>query len=76
MYRIRRATQTKEEKVAIKLANIVTDFTLDIEAVGKFLATAVPHILYARLIEVLESAVYQHESGIEYDEKWKVYKQQ
>lgn len=74
MYRIRKATQTKEEKVAVKLANIVNDFTLDIEAVGKFLATAVPHILYARLIEVLESAQYQHETGNEYDTRWKEYK--
>lgn len=74
MYRIRKATQTKEEKVAVKLANIVTDFTLDIEAVGKFLATAVPHILYARLIEVLESAQYQNETGNEYDTRWREYK--
>lgn len=74
MYRIRKATQTKEEKVAIKLANVLTDFTLDIEAVGKFLAEAVPHILYARLIEVLESAQYQHETGNTYDPRWKEYK--
>lgn len=73
MYRISRAVETKEEKVAKKLANIVTDFTLDIEAVGKFLATAVPHILYARLIEVLESAQYQYETKNEYDERRKGY---
>lgn len=40
MYRIRKIGQSKEEKIAIKLANIVTDFTLDLEAVGKYLATA------------------------------------
>lgn len=74
MYRIRKITQSKEEKVAIKLANIVTDFTLDLEAVGRYLATAVPHILYTRLTEVLESAEFQHETNTEYDTKWKVYK--
>jgi hypothetical protein len=74
MYRIRKITQSKEEKVAIKLANIVTDFTLDLEAVGRYLATAVPHILYTRLTEVLESAEFQHETNTEYDTKWKVYR--
>jgi hypothetical protein len=74
MYRIRKITQSKEEKVAIKLASIVTDFTLDLEAVGRYLATAVPHILYTRLTEVLESAEFQHETNTEYDTKWKVYK--
>lgn len=74
MYRISRAIQSKEEKVAIKMANLVTDFTLDIEAVGKYLAEATPHILYARLTEVLESAVYQHETNAEYNPLWKEYK--
>ena len=74
MYRISRAVETKEEKIAKKLANIVTDFTLDVEAVGKYIAIAVPHILYARLIEVLESAKYQHDNNVEYDDKWKVYR--
>ncbi len=74
MYRIRKITQSKEEKVAIKLANIVTDFTLDLEAVGRYLATAVPHILYTRLTEVLESAEFQHETNREYDDRWKVYR--
>jgi len=70
MYRIQRATQTKEEKVATRIAQMLTDFTLDIEAVGKFLATAVPHLLYTRVIEVLESAKFQNENRIEHDNRW------
>jgi 2'-5' RNA ligase len=70
MYSLRRATATKEEKVATRLATLLSDFTLDIEAVGKFLATSVPHILYTRVVEVLESAKYQNETGNEYDSRW------
>lgn len=75
MYRISRLVPSKEEKVAIKMANLVTDFTLDIEEIGKYLAEATPHILYARLIEVLESAQYQHDTDDEYNARWKEYKQ-
>ena len=74
MYRVSKATASKEERLAVKIANIVADFTLDVEAVGKYIATAVPHILYTRLIEVLESAKYQHDNNVDYDDKWKVYR--
>jgi hypothetical protein len=74
MYKIGKLVPSKEEKVAIKLANIMTDFTLDVEAVGKYLATATPHLLYARLIEVLESAQYQHQTNVEYDKKMGMYR--
>jgi len=46
---------TKEEKVAIKLADSVSDLTLDLDEVGKALATS-PTILADRLQVVMESA--------------------
>lgn len=60
MYRISRAnTATKEEKVAQKIANLMTDFTLDIEKVGYHLARSTPHLLFCRALETLEAAKYQ-----------------
>lgn len=62
MYRINRnTTPTKEEKVALKISNILSDYSLDIEAVGYYLATAVPYLTYARAVEVLEAAQYNKE---------------
>ena len=46
---------TKEERVAIKLSESVSDVTLDLDEVGKALATS-PTILADRLQVVIESA--------------------
>lgn len=60
MYRINKSVViTNEEKVAKKIANCLTDFTLDIEKVGYHLARSVPYILFRRAVEVLESADFQ-----------------
>ena len=60
MYRVSRASvATNEEKVAKKIANLLTDFTLDLEKVGYHLARSTPHLLFCRGIEVLEAAQYQ-----------------
>ena len=62
MYRINRnTTATKEEKVAQKISNLVCDFSLDLEAVGYYMATAIPYLTYNRALEVLESARYNKE---------------
>ena len=62
MYRLRRSeAPTKEEKTAQKIAMIVSDFSLDLEAVGYYLAKAVPHIAFTRSLEILESARYNKE---------------
>jgi len=62
MYRLRRhESATKEEKVAQKISAIVSDFSLDLEAVGYYLAKSVPHITYTRALEILESARYNKE---------------
>ena len=50
-----RARITKEEKIAIKLAESVSDLTLDLDKVGAEMATS-PTVLVDRLQVVLESA--------------------
>jgi hypothetical protein len=49
---------SKEEKVAKAIGHLLSDFSLDLEAVGKYLATAQPYVVYARAVEVLEATEY------------------
>jgi hypothetical protein len=73
MYKINRTVQvTSEEKVAKKLAMLLSDLTLDLEKVGFYLAHAVPYLWYARSVEVLEAAVYNKE--VTELNKWGEYK--
>jgi hypothetical protein len=71
MRRIRSGV-SKEEKVAVAIGKLLSDFTLDLEAIGKYLGTAQPYILYSRAVEVLESAQYNSEVA-EYREIGKYY---
>ena len=66
---------SKEEKVAVSIGKLLSDFHLDLEQVGKYVAVAVPHTIYMRALEVLESAQYNKEVA-EYDERHKYYKQE
>ena len=66
---------SQEEKVAKRIGTILSDFSLDLEQVGKYIAVAVPHTVYMRALEVLESAQYNKEVA-EYDERHKYYKQE
>jgi len=52
---------SKEEKVAVSIGKLISDFSLDLEAVGKYLATAQPYVVYARCLEVLEATEYNKE---------------
>jgi len=62
MYRINRSTTpTKEEKAAQKISTIVSDFGLDLEAVGYYMATSIPYVTYSRAVEILEAARYNKE---------------
>lgn len=59
MYRIRDAeVLTNEEKVAKKIANLLSDLTLDLDRIGYHLAFSCSYLWYARALEVLESAQY------------------
>ena len=64
MYRINRnTTPTKEEKVAQKISTLMSDYSLDLEAVGYYLATAVPFLTFSRALEVLAAAEYNKETA-------------
>jgi hypothetical protein len=63
---------SKEEKVALTIGRLLSDFTLDLEAIGKYLAVSNPHLIYARALEVLESAEY-NKTVAEYREIGKYY---
>lgn len=72
MSRARKPTITPEEKVARKIGRELSDFSLDLEAVGKYLGTAQPYTVFVRAIEVLEAAQYNRDVK-EYDDKFKEY---
>jgi hypothetical protein len=63
---------SREEKVALSIGKLLSDFSLDLEAVGKYLATAQPYVVYARALEVLEATEYNKEMA-EYREIGKYY---
>lgn len=63
---------SKEEKVAIAIGKLVSDYGLDLEAVGKYLATAQPYLVYRRVLEILEATEYNKEVA-EYREMSKTY---
>jgi hypothetical protein len=72
MYRISRAvTTSKEEKTAIAIGKLLSDFHLDLEKVGVYLARATPYLVFRRALEVLESAEFQldivEQNRIEYN---------
>ena len=72
MRRAIKLTTSNEEKVAKRIGTILSDFNLDLEAVGKYLATAQPYVVYARAIEVLEATEY-NKTVAEYREQGKYY---
>lgn len=63
---------SNEEKVAKRIGTILSDFSLDLEAVGKYLALSNPYVTYSRAMEVLESAQFNKEIS-EYREMGKYY---
>jgi hypothetical protein len=72
MRRSIRLGMSKEEKIALTIGKLLADFTLDLEAIGKYLAVSNPHLIYARALEVLESAEY-NKTVAEYREIGKYY---
>jgi hypothetical protein len=71
MARGRRLPASKEEKVAVKLSDIVNDYTLDIEEVGKSFARVAPIVSYNRVLEIAEVAELEREGKL--DELNKLY---
>jgi hypothetical protein len=63
---------SKEEKVAMSIGKLISDFSLDLEAVGKYLATSNSYVVYARVLEILEATEYNKQVA-EYREIGKYY---
>ena len=63
---------SKEERVALSIGRLLSDFSLDLEAVGKFMAISNPHVVYVRALEVLEATEY-NKTVQEYREIGKYY---
>jgi hypothetical protein len=61
MMRVIKLGMSKEEKVATTIGRLLSDYSLDLEAVGKYLAVAQPYLIYCRSLEVLEAAQYNKE---------------
>ena len=57
--RIRVLKASREEKVAVAIGRLLSDFHLDLEKVGYYIAKSLPHTVYRRALEVLSSAEFQ-----------------
>ena len=57
--RILRLKISREEKVAVAIGRLLSDFHLDLEKVGYYLAKSLPYTVYRRAMEVLASAEFQ-----------------
>jgi hypothetical protein len=57
----RRLGVTKEERTAQVIGRALSDFTLDLEAVGFYLSKQ-PYTIFSRGLTVLESAEYNKEN--------------
>jgi len=60
-----RLPASKEEKVAVKLSDIVNDYTLDIEEVGRNFARVAPLVSYNRVVEIVEVAELEKEGKLD-----------
>ena len=61
MSRFVRHVQSNEEKVAIKIGTLLSDFRLDLESVGFYLSRVNPFTVYRRITESVESSIDQLE---------------
>lgn len=69
-----RIPPSKEEKVAVAIGKLLSDYSLDLEAIGKYLATTQPYLVYSRSIELLEATKFNKEVA-EYNQIGKYYGQ-
>ena len=63
MARSRRLPITKEEKIALKLSDIVNDYTLDLEEIGRYFYKVAPRVSYNRIVEIVEVAEFEKENA-------------
>jgi protein associated with RNAse G/E len=63
MARGRKLPISKEEKVALKLSEIVNDYTLDLEEIGRYFYKVAPKVSYNRIIEIVDVAEFEKENA-------------
>jgi hypothetical protein len=54
---------TKEEKIALKLSDIVNDYTLDLEEIGRYFYKVAPRVSYNRIVEIVDVAEMERENA-------------
>jgi hypothetical protein len=53
---------SKEEKIALKLSDIVNDYTLNLDEVGKYFFRVAPKVSYNRILDIVEVAELEREN--------------
>ena len=69
---MRRLPTSKEEKAALAIGKVLSDFSLDLEGVGRYLDLSNPYVVYSRALEVLEATEYNKQVA-EYNNQKKYY---
>jgi len=58
---------SQEERVGQRITQLLLDLTLDLDAIGHYIARTSPTVIYKRFIEVAEAALYEKELRTEED---------
>jgi hypothetical protein len=58
----RRHTPSDNEKVAMKIAKLINDLTLDLDEIGVYLGRMAPSVSYRRLQIIAEAAQHEREA--------------
>ena len=53
---------SKEEKIARKLSDIVNDYTLDLDEVGRYFYRVAPKVSYNRILDIVDVAEMEREN--------------
>jgi hypothetical protein len=53
---------SKEEKIALKLSDIVNDYTLNLDEVGRYFYRVAPRVSYNRILDIVEVAELEREN--------------
>ena len=62
MRRSIRIPVSKEEKIALKLSDIVNDYTLNLDEVGRYFYRVAPRVSYNRILDIVEVAELEREN--------------
>jgi hypothetical protein len=54
---------SKEEKIARKLSEIVNDYTLDLDEVGRYFYRVAPKVSYNRILDIVDVAEMERENA-------------